>query len=323
MAQPIMHPVVEASDQIVDAINDLERHPDTYLRWPWRAVDSMTYGLAPGEVWYVVAFSGIGKTTFVSSATNRWLDQGKRVMVLPLETQPKTFRTILACQRLGIRPGDAFSGELRRRRDPSLDALKAELTDQIHVENLRVKGVPEINLARFQEACEEAQDMGAEVLIVDHVDHIAAGDGSNLYAESVKVNKAALKLAQTMGLVLVLCSQLNNDALKGMDHLAKFAPPREQHVKYGTHKREVAMGMLGLFRPLKPDVPRETMSRARSGELEPQNVLMPHTMGVVYMKDRKYGNDGRKALLSVVNGRVEDMAGSSPAPSYEDRRYGA
>lgn len=310
------HPEVEISDQIIGAVSDLERHPATYLRWPWSALDYMTGGMAPGEVFYVCAFSGVGKTTFVSSATNKWLDEGRKVYVLPLETKPKRFRTYLACQRLGIKPGDATSGALRERNDPQLPALVAEIRSHIDKpmrDRLRVKGVPEITLGLFEEACGDAADFGANVVIVDHIDHIAAGDGSNLYAESLRVNRRAAQIAQEYGLVLVLTSQLNTEAVKGQDYLAKFSAPREQHVKYGGHKREVAQGMLGLFRPLRsplagetPDDYKAAIRRARNGEAEPHTALMPNTMGVVYMKDRNYGSDGRKALLSVVNGRVED-----------------
>ena len=329
MTEPMLdvHPAVEASDQVVDAILDLNRAPASYLHWPWPALDHMTGGMARGDVWYVVAFSGIGKTTFLSSATNRWLDQGQRVYVLPLETQPKRFRTYLACQRLGIKPGDAFSGELRRSNSPQLGPLETELRAQVHsptCDHLRVKSVPEINMARFRAACEDAAENKADVLIVDHIDHIEAGDGSNLYAESMKVNRSALTLAQDLGLLLVLSSQLNTEAVRGNDHLAKFAAPREQHIKFGGHKREVATGMLGLYRPVRgplagepADAYKDVMHRARAGEMEPQQALMPQTMGVVYMKDRNYGTDGRKALLSVTNGRVEDRE-----EHRDDRRYG-
>lgn len=321
------HPVVEISDQVIDAVSDLQRHPDLYLRWPWGALDHMTGGMAPGEVFYVCAFSGIGKTTFVSSATNRWLDQGKRVYVLPLETKPKRFRTYLACQRLGIKPGDATSGELRARNDPQLPALIAELNTHIKkplCDQLRVKGVPSITLGLFEGACEEAADFGAHVVIVDHIDHISAGDGTNQYAESLKVNRRAAEIAQEFGLILVLTSQLNTEAVRGTDRLAKFSAPQEQHVKYGGHKREVAQGMLGLFRPIRAPLPGESpdeyksaLRAARNGEVEPHTALMPHTMGVVYMKDRNYGTDGRKCLLSVVNGRVEDRE-----ERRDDVRYG-
>lgn len=187
---------------------------------------------------------------------------------------------------------------------------------QVHsptCDQLRVMSEPEITLTAFQRACAVAAEMNADVVIVDHVDHIAAGNGTNLYAESIRVNRQALKMAQDLGLLLVLTSQLNTDSVRGRDHLMKFAPPREQDLKFGGHKREISTGMLGLFRPLRrarPDEDADDFKRviklARAGELEPRHVLMPDTMGVVLMKDRNYGRDGLKTLLAVMNGRVED-----------------
>lgn len=322
------HPEVEASDQIAQAIIDMERHPDLFLRWPWPLLDEMTGGMAPGQVWYVCAFSGVGKTTFMSSAINGWLDQGKKVCVLPLETKPNQFRTYLACQRLGIDPGDVFSGELRARNDPRLDALKAEVRGQIHiVDKLRVKGTAEINVETFRDACEEAADFEADVLILDHIDHVDGGDGSNLYAESVRVNKAAKRFVDKYGLLMVLTSQLNTEAVKGTDHLAKFQPPREQHVKFGGHKREIATGMLGIFRPVRRPKPGEDAEAfklacraARAGELEPKHILEPNTMGLVNMKSRNYGGrEGNRIALRYDRGRIlnPDTVGMSV-----ERRYG-
>lgn len=321
-------PEVEASDQIVEALLDLGRHPSLYLHWPWPTLDTLVGGMAPGEVHYVCAFSSGGKTTFLSSAVNRWLDAGRRVFVLPLETQPKKFRTHLACQRLGIHPGDAFSGELRRRQDPQLDALKAEVMSQAHAwDNLRVKGVRAITEKHFGLACAEAHEWGADVVIVDHIDHIAAGDGSNLYAESVKVNRAALDLAQQHGLTLVLASQLNNEAVRG-DHLARYQTPRESFVQMGGHKRQVASGMIGLYRPLRQRLPSETpkeysalLALARSGAIEPLTLVEPRTMAVVLMKSRSYGHkEWQRTQLRVEQGNVLDPYERRDASDEE--RYG-
>jgi replicative DNA helicase len=307
---------VEASDQIVDALLDVSRDPELYLHWPFATLDALVGGMAPGELHYVCAFSSGGKTTFLSTATNHWLDAGKRVYVLPLETQPKKFRTALACQRLGIQPGDAFSGELRRRNGPALELLREEIKQQIHrSDGLRVKGTPEITAGHFERACEEAADWRADVVIVDHIDHIAAGDGSNLYAESVRVNREALRHAQRFGLVLVLASQLNNEAAKG-DHLARYQPPRESFVQMGAHKRQVASGMIGLYRPLRTRRTEEDAKRfaqliamARTGQIPPHDLIQPNTMAIVQMKSRSYGNrEWQRITLRVEQGAVIDPA---------------
>jgi hypothetical protein len=62
---------------------------------------------------------------------------------------------------------------------------------------VRISPQRSINVEGLEEGLKEAQDFGADVVIVDHIDHIAGGDGTNLYAESVAVNDAALRMAQT------------------------------------------------------------------------------------------------------------------------------
>ena len=65
-----------ATDQILDAVEILGYEADAFLRWPWRVLDELYGGIAPGTVHYVVAFSGMGKTTFIGSAILRWLELG-------------------------------------------------------------------------------------------------------------------------------------------------------------------------------------------------------------------------------------------------------
>ena len=192
---------------------------------------------------------------------------------------------------------------------------------------LWVDPVSEINAKELVQAIEDAATWGADDVVVDHIDHIQAKDGSNLYTESVQVNKLALKLAQEHGIRLVLSSQLNLTIAKasGGDKLAKYAPPQVEHVYMGGHKIHVATGMLGLFRPLRDRQPGEAVrfdgskrvdpyleaiKAARAGTVEPWTVLKPNTMGVVTMKLRNQGKDrheGQRCELGVEHGRVVDL----------------
>lgn len=323
-------PMQEAHEQVKGVYDDLAREPEDFLRWPWADLDAMTGGLADGTVWFVCAFSGAGKTTFVTSAVNAWLDQGRRVYVLPLETQPKDFRLTLACQRIGLHPGDVTSGALARRlksADPA-ERLAAESAREEIAEvvadmasgtigpRLRIpKGVDFIDTRKLEWAVVEAAGMGADVLIADHIDHIGdGGTGGSLYEESVRVNKKALALAQKHNVALLLTSQCNNEIAGGHDRLARYQPPRETHVLMGGHKRQVATGMIGLFRRIRPRASHETeedykalLERVRKGQAQAVEVLDPTVMGVVQMKDRNYGRDGRWCFLSYEHGRVGDL----------------
>ena len=316
---PAVHPEVIAMDQVNDAIIALDRHPDTFVRWPFPELDALTGPMAPGNVWFVCAASGGGKTTFIASIVDLWRIAGKKVYVMPLETRPYEFRTYLACMTTGVHPGDALSGQLRAM--PDGEAKRAVLASELHaqvqapyVDRVMVSGQRAINLAGLTAGLKEAKSFGADVVIVDHIDHISGGDGNNLYQEAQHVNNGALRMAQDNELLLLFTSQLNMSASKG-DYLSKYLPPKDEHVAFGSLKRRNATGMIGLFRPLRKRRDDETdeeyvkaLRAARAGTGNIADALEPNTMGVSAMKLRNYGSrEGMKTYLTVSHGRVFSM----------------
>lgn len=314
---------VMASDQVIDAMNDLDRPAAAYLRWPWPELDEITGPIgAPGVVWFVCAFSGSGKTTFVTSLIELWRAIDKRIYVMPLEAQPKDFRKHLACVQCGFYPGDVLSGhaaslpnwkDMRARLNETLALqYKAPFVDRVMVSEQRA-----INVEGLRHGLEEAKEFRADVVIVDHIDHIGdTGTNSNLYAESRAVNHAALRMAQDYDLRLLFTSQLNQEIAKSPDHLAKYQPPRDQHVLMGGVKRQVATGMIGLFRKARDRRPSETddeyvqaIKDAKAGKIGADKVLDTSAMGVNAMKLRHYGaREGSRVFLGFENGRVLSVA---------------
>lgn len=325
-ALPDIHPTVLASDQVVEAQNYLDRHPDLSLRWPYPDLDQLTGPMNAGEVWFVCAISAGGKTTFVTSTISQWERLGKRIYVMPLETRPRAFRTYLACIACGIHPGDALSGNLRTLPDGDRkrDAIKQALSDQVKspfVDRVMVSEQRAINVAGLKTGLKEAAAFGADVVIVDHIDHIAGGEGTNLFAESKAVNDAALRMAQDNDLLLVFTSQLNLTISRNPDHLAKYSPPRVHDIFLPSIKLQNATGMIGLFRKIRERRPDEVpeqytdlLKRARKGEIAPTEVLDRHVMGVNALKLRNYGaRDGERTFLGFDRGQV--------VPLQEKDRY--
>jgi hypothetical protein len=306
---------VQVANQIGDAIAHLDRHPDELVRWPFPALDDLTGPIGAGEIWFVCAFSGGGKTTFMASAIEAWRLAKKRVYVMPLELKPKTFRTTLACIELGLYPGDALSGLLLLdpARKHERDSLKAAVMAQSKAafsEYVMISEQRAINVAGLVAGFKEAKAFGADVVIVDHIDHIE-GTGGSLYAASKEVNHAALTMAQDNGLLCVFTSQLNMEIAK-KDSLAKYSAPQVQHVLFPTPKLTVATGMIGLFRPVRgpaagesPDEYAQALRDARAGVTEAAGALEKGVMGVVAMKLRNYGQrEGVRIRLGVERGRV-------------------
>ena len=317
---PKIHPMVLAQNQVIDAMEMLDRRPETFVRWPFPELDALTGPMAPGNIWFVVATSGGGKTTFVSSVVDLWRTQGKRVYVMALETRPKEFRTYLACMATGVHPGDALSGQLLERPDAAQvrERLKTELMGQYkspYVDRIMVSGARSIDMHGLETALQEAKAFRADVVIVDHIDHIEGGDGKSPYNEAKLVNDGALRFAQDNDLLLLFTSQLNMSGSKG-DYLAKYLPPKKDHVAFGSLKERGATGMIGLFRPIRSRRQDETdedynaaLRSARAGTGDVAGMLEQNTMGVSAMKLRNYGSrEGMKVLLSVEHGRVTPMA---------------
>jgi hypothetical protein len=319
---PEVHPVVRATDQVADAMRALDRHPSRYLRWPFPELDELTGALgAGGEVWFVCAFSGSGKTSFVTSLIELWRLAGRRIYVMPLETRAYEFRTRLACMQVGVRPGDALTGVLRRspegevKRHEIHAALRAQFKAP-YVDQVMVSEARSIDVRGLERGLKEAKAFGADVVIVDHIDHVSDDSGRSGHAESVAVNRAAEEMAKANDLLLLLTSQLNLDIARDPNHLARYSPPRDQHVLMGGTKRQIATGMIGLYRKVRDRGPHETeeeykatLDAARRGTEPATSVLDTTVMGVNAMKLRHYGErEGGRVLLGFEHGRVVPLA---------------
>ena len=309
-------PSVLAQNQVIGALSHLDRHPDSLVRWPFPDLDALTGPMGEGEVWFVSAFSGGGKTTFIASAIDAWRVAGKKVFVMPLELQPNRFRTMLACMETGIFPGDALSGQLRadpsrkEERERLVAALYAQ-TAGAYTKSVMVSEQRAINVAGLERGMMEAKAFGADVVIVDHIDHIEGTEKWSLYTASKQVNHAALKMAQDNHLLCVFTSQLNMEIAK-VDRLSKYAPPMVHHNQFPSVKLQVATGMIGLYRPVRAPFPDEApdeyarlIKDARSGATDAADALEKGVMGVVAMKLRNYGQrEGVRIKLAVEHGRV-------------------
>lgn len=308
------NPAEEARTQVAEVFKSLRRKASDFFRMPWSALDELTGGLPPGDLWYFCAFSGHGKTMFLTSLVMEMIRREQKAYYMPLESSPMVIRTHLACKQHGYDAGDLLSGKYLEW--PNHDAVRFQVAKTVNEmasgltgawNRLMISRVKYVDVPALKAAAKTAKDFGADVFIIDHVDHIQATAGVNLYEQSVQVNRALLEVAQEYGLRVLAATQLNNNAVRGNKALLHL-PPQPDFVKMGGHKREVASGMLGIYRPLKiAGVDKGTMTAFNKGLLEPHQVLEPNTMAVVCMKHRLYGNrEGQRVFLQVEHGRVLD-----------------
>lgn len=302
------------------AIKLLDRTAEDFLRMPWRALDEIVSGMGAGDIWFLGGFSGDGKTTALTSAVDCWFEAGKRIYYLGLESRPNILKTHWACKRLRINAGAVLSGDAVHW--PDWAEKKAELKAMIHgldsgstAAQVHFSPTEFVDAKALQLAMKNAQEFGADILILDHIDHIQGNIGTP-YEVSRDVCMTLLREAQSSGIRCLVATQFNNESLRG-NRAGRYLPPQPSHVFMGGHKRQIAAGMLGLYRPLKHGLHPDTLRLFQQGTLEPKDVCEPNTMGVVCMKHRLFGNhEGRRVFLQVDHGRVTDLASIRYSPRW-------
>lgn len=302
-----------APGQIDEARRELSRPIDEYLAWPYGSLAHVLGGFAPGELCIAAAFSGGGKTLFTTNVEYDLMRQGRTVYHIGLETRPALVRLHFACLALGYYVGDVLSGAAKLRPDwPDMErALRLEMARNWgEGQQLIVNRERWLDELRLTKALKEAAFYGADLVVIDHMDHLATPDHTSLYQASVRTTRRLVEMTQELSLRVLALSQLNNDAVRG-DVLVRHMPPRPEMVFMGGHKRQVSTTMLGIFQPLDPDLSPEDTKLVRAGKLEVAKVLQPNVMGVSVLKHRHYGSrEGRVVKLGVERGRVFDLAQS-------------
>jgi hypothetical protein len=317
---------------LADAEFALDTDMDTVPRWPWQAVHELAGPLGPGTVTYLAAFPGNGKTSYLGHAIWHWLSKGLRVFHMPLEATPREFVVRLLCAELQLDADDALSlrlNERAQRGDPDAvrqrerlrEAYQRVARDPGPIEHLVIEPAGMLSAAQFKRACKVAVKMGADVIVVDHVDHIGqtADDTRNEIAISRDVQHTAHQIARDAGVPFVLASQLNSSRTGG-DPLAHYRPPRPDWLWNKGVKEQVATNILGLYRPMRADLTDDQRRNASRGILPASDVAARNQMGVASMKLR-YGGAMKDsaAILQYERGAIRDLPPADRLAAQSDQ----
>lgn len=321
------HALIEGRDPELVARRGLEEGqalseiPDERLvRWPFKTLHRLTGPLVPGRVAYVGGYSGGGKTTFMRNVIWRWINQQRlRVRYLPLESSIKEVMVGFACFRCGVDPDEALSFRLRDRANAGdteaqvqleelTCAYQALMNDREFLSRLRIEPMDTLSPDRFAAAIASTKAMGADVVVVDHVDHSEAdsGDYSPQIQISNRIQMMALRAAKELDIPFVLTSQLNSK-LAGPDPLSRLRAPRPEYLWNRGSKEMIGAMIIGLHRVVDPYADAQLIKKVRAGDLEPWRITMANTMAVSEMKLR-FGRGTKlpTVLMDLVHGVIGD-----------------
>lgn len=336
------HPWSVGQEAILDAMEVQDRDPEQLIRWPFRDVHALAGVLVPKRVYYVAAFPGNGKTSFLSACYAAWVDAGFRVTYLPLESDPSETITRVACARAGVSADDALSMRLRlkaeegdvvaiQQRDALAVAFRLLREDREFWEYFRIEPTASLTAKRFTAVVDAVKAMGSDILIVDHVDHVEYDEGEfgPEIAASNKIQQLALNAARSCDIPVVLATQLNSSKTQS-DKLAHYRAPLMDWLYNKGKKEQIAAVCLGLYRPMDPHVDPDLMTAVKGGTQPPWKIAKPNRMAIAGMKLRFGGAmKDRSVELRYEHGVLSDLDGPElrdlmqPAPRPDPSLSGA
>ena len=299
----------EAEAQIQGALANLDRTADDYLHFPWAKMDEDIGGMGPGTVHLIVCPSKGGKTTLCTSAAEAWAKQGKRVLYGGFEMKAEALRTMYAAFEVGINPGDVLSGKWKSWLDHKVwhekmaDAFHDQMRPGHWYQNLRFTSFETVGAKEVHEMMATAHAWEADAVLYDHLDHVSLEKRSETEGSNA-VMRLIHQLTKKYELCTIGTSQTNQMG-KQFDRFRDHRPIREEHVKFGSTKKEIATTMTSFYRPLKPGLTKEERERVEAGELEIGQVLLTGANAYTIMANRNYGDHlGRRGYVGWERGRI-------------------
>lgn len=308
--------------QVGDAQAFLDLGPEAFLRMPWPRLDALLGGTMPGTLSFLAGHPGGGKTSFLLTLILRLLAHGKRIYYAGLESRPNILRTQVACRTLGLDHGEVLAGNAQRL--PEWPSVRERLTRELERQRdedgpfsrLRFAPHPHVDTAAACLIMAEAADWGADLIVIDHIDHVTAEAKQGLFQESRHVVQVLDTLSKQHGLKTLASTQTNWTG-KSADPFRNHRPIQEEHLYMGGHKMHVAHWALGVYRPIAPSGnSKELLNEIRNGSRPITDALAKHTVAVNVMKSRVLG-EGRHAIanLGFWRGEVLDEP-MIPVPRY-------
>ena len=316
----------DAEAQVERARRFLDLTPRDFLRWPWKAMDDVVGGMAPGTVHGIVCPSKGGKTTLMRSAAKAWIQQSCRVFYGAFEMPATTMRTMYAADDCGLDPGDVLSGlwQTFGHYDELRPRMKAAYEEQLNplspYKRLRFSSFESVDERAVRGMMEQAHDWGADAVILDHIDHLSIGTGRS-YEMSIGALDLLEKLTKRYALKCIFTSQTNYDG-RSQDKFRDHRPVLDTSVKMGGKKKEICTTMLGFYRPLKLGFSKEEKAQVAWGEKSPYDFLWPDVNAFNLMAHRGYGRRvGQRDYLGWERGQIVE-APHAVRSEIESRKHG-
>lgn len=209
----------------VDFLRDYTEEVQT-IPTPWRSLERATGGLAPGNLWYVAARLGQGKSWTLGCMIREAVMAGKRALLYSLEMPQRQVQTrmhVLMAHELGI---DVTHHDLKERTyDPiAYRKLVAEIEERVSGELF----VVDTSKGAISPATISAQAGEVDAVFVDYAGLLTSPMGGRAVDDwrvMASISNMLKEVAQQRDVPLVAAAQINRDG-----DTPSWRPPKVKHL---------------------------------------------------------------------------------------------
>ena len=311
-----------AVDQATDALLLLEGDFANEVQWPWRTLTDVVGPPLAGELWFVAARPGCGKTTFMMNVMQDHVKHERPLLYVGMEMPPDRLRLQWAAWACGL----DYAKVARKQ----WDLLPSDARDRL-TQHIRWQVSPEISklvtfaddervtMRSLQGWIDKTRATGLQTVIVDHLHRMSWKGGSKDVTGEMAEGVVGLKsYAKQFGIRMLVAAQLRR-RMAG-DLLDDYMPPSASEIKQTGATEQEADSILLLHRALKPGVTNGDLMKVRMGQKEIAEVREENVMKVRVGKCRIDGDArDRSVPLYLHHGVLYGTQEERNVALFEDR----
>jgi replicative DNA helicase len=205
-------PIVDLKEQIQNAVDDVEKGPESLIPYGIKSLDRHLGGLNRKEVEIIAGRPGHGKTSFACQLATNVLDQGYRVMIVSKEmSTSRLIHKLLANVSPMLTSTDIKMGALTPVQKKELQRAAEELVSKYEGRLLIFDDVYDSH--KIETLCAKHKPD----LVLDDFIQLSKFNDMNTRLELQRIMKHYKEIAKTYNLSLVVLSQLSRAIEKRED----------------------------------------------------------------------------------------------------------
>jgi KaiC/GvpD/RAD55 family RecA-like ATPase len=304
-------PDVLAQTQHLAAIDRLNEDKSLYPKFhTLESVHEMTGSFAPEELLVIAGDVGNGKSMLCQNLFDDQIRHEVPTLYIGTEQSPEVLKIKHACIRCGVSPRLMLKPEdddvNTMAYEAAMDAVQTELN---WINSPEIRGLAFYATTEYVNRLEltkwisgGVKEYGIEFYIVDHIDQVDHGSGSNAVSELTQTLQLLHNLNRQHKMAGAIASQIK----RRQDALAKHSPPDVSDLAGAAGKERIMAIGLGVWRPLRIDLSikqlRELKKETSLGRQSGDRIYQSDTMGVRLLKDRLGVCPGKQVYLHVGKG---------------------